>query len=164
MKLWILVLVVCVIVVIYAVPTFYEAGIEKKIIKVARTMTKDLIEVRFLCLSSAKEYKVTFITGDHQGYGIYEGDKLLRTVYLDQIEAGVVYSSLLKDKEIIFKPVRDVNVPDDYYSVFLNDPTKESKKDMNSIIQIYINKSSYEIKLFRRDGVQDNGDLVFKEI
>ena len=166
MKLWVIVFVACLILVVYAVPTFYEASIEKRILSTARLVTKDLIESRFFCVSKGVEYKITFITNDRQGYSIYNGDKLLKTVYLDQIGTDVVYSSLFKDKEVVFKPVRDPNATtlNDYYSIFVNDKTKEAKKDLKSVIQIYINKNSYEIKLFRAYSVQNNGDLVFKEI
>ena len=166
MKLWILAFVVSVILVVYSVPTFYDAAIEKRTIKTARIIIKDLIDTRFLCLSTNTEYKVTFITNERYGYSLHNGDKLLKTVYLDQIDANVVYSSLFKSKDLIFKPVRDVNTAktDGYSSIFLNDRTKESKNDFNSVIQIYINNNSYEIKLYRAYGVKDNGDLIFKEI
>jgi len=173
MKLWVLVFFVSVILIIYAIPTFYEAGVEKRVIKTARLITKDLIGIRFLCLSKGTEYHVTFITTGRQGYNIFDGTKLLKTVYLDQIDSNVVFSSLFNDKGVIFenntvvfKPVREVNtsVQDGYDSILLNNNTKESKKDLKSVVRIYINKNSYEIKLFRVHSIKENGDLVFKEI
>jgi len=166
MKLWILAFVAAMILGVYSVPTFYEAGIQKRVIKTARAMTKDLIETRFLCLSQGTEYKVTFVAEGRSGYNIYNNGKLVKTVYLDQIGSDVVFSSLFNDGDLVFNPVRDPNaaIPDDHYSIFINDRTKESKKDMSSIIQIYINKNTYEVKLFRLYSIRDNSDLIFKEL
>ena len=170
MKLWVIAFIVSVILVVYAIPTFYEAATEKRILKTARLITKDLIETRYLCLSKGTEYSVTFITDQRPGYSIHSGDKLLKTVYLDKTDSDIVFSSLFNNKgvvlennTIIFKPVRDDKTPvaEGYDSIFLNDRTKEFKKDLNSIVRIYINKNSYEIKLLKVKKVTDDGDIVF---
>jgi hypothetical protein len=170
MKLWVIAFIISVILVIYAVPTFYDAATDRRILKTARIISKDLVSTRLSCLSKGTEYKVTFTVDGRQGYNIYSGDKILKTVYLDQIDPHVMFSTSFNDKgavfennTIIFKPVRNINEPvvAGYDSIFLNDKTREAKKNLKGVVRIYINKNSYEIRLLKVSKIKDNGDIVF---
>lgn len=170
MKLWVLAFIVSVILVIYAVPTFYEAATDKRVLKTALAISKDLISTRLSCLSKGTEFKVAFIMDGRQGYSIYSGDKIIKTVYLDQIDPHVMFSPSFNDKgavfennTIVFKPVRNINDPvvAGYDSIFLNDKTREAKKNLKGIVRIYVNKNSYEIRLLKVSKIKDNGDIIF---
>lgn len=173
MKIWALAVIAALILVVYAVPTFYEAGTQSNILRVARTVATDLMDARFSSLSSSGDCSIHLIRTGRQGYTISNGDKVIKTVYLDQIVPSVVYSSLLDSKNavidngtFIFKAVRNTNEPvvKDHDSIFFNDLVGENKKSLKNIIRLYIDKDTYNIKLFRVYEIKDNGDLVFKEI
>lgn len=173
MKIWILAVLAALILAVYAVPTFYEAGTQSNILRVARTVATDLMDARFSSLSNSGDCSIHLIRTGRQGYTISNGDKVIKTVYLDQIAPRVVYSSLLDGKNaviendtFIFKGVRNMNeqTVKDHDSVFFNDLASENKKSFKDIIRLYLDKDTYNIKLFRVYEVKENGDLVFKEI
>lgn len=173
MKFWILAIVAVLILTVYSVPTFYEACTHKKIIKVARTMSEDLLQARLISLKGTEAVSVRLIRTGRQGYVISSGTKVIKTVYLDQIEPSVVYSSLFDKKaaviegdSFVFNKVREPGAkgPEGHDSIFFNRKLDEAKGLLNNIVRIYIDKGSYNIKLFRVYEVKDNGDLVFKEI
>ena len=173
MKIWTLAILASVILAVYAVPTFYEAGTQRKVLKVARVMAEDLMNVRFLSLNGSGNHGVRLIKTGRQGYTIFNGDKAIKTFYLDQTAPSVVYSSLLDTKDavieddtFVFKAVRNINEPTQKGrdSIFFNAQADENKKSLKNIIRLYIDKDTYNIKLFRVYEVKDNGDLIFKEI
>jgi hypothetical protein len=173
MKIWILAVLAAVILVVYAVPTFYEADTQRKVLRTARVMAEDLMNARFLSLSGSGSYGVRLLKTGRQGYTIFNGDKVIRTVYLDQVSPLAVYSSLLDSKDavienntFVFKPVRNINepAPRGGDSIFFNAMADENKRSFKNIIRLYIDKDTYNIKLFRVYEVKENGDLVFKEI
>jgi hypothetical protein len=173
MKLWLLAFFVAIILAIYAVPTFYDAGKERKIIKTARSMAQELVETRFLALNKGSDYSIRLIKSGRHGYSIFNGEKILKTVYLDEAAPDVIYSSLFDGKgaaiekdAFTFKAVKDINTAatKGADSIFFNDKSSEDKKSPNRIIRLFIDKDTYDIKLFRVYEVKDNGDLVFKEI
>jgi type II secretory pathway pseudopilin PulG len=173
MKIWILAILAAAILAVYAVPTFYEAGTQRKVIRVARTMAEDLMQARFQSLSGSDNNGIRLVRTGRQAYTIFSGDKVIKTAYLDQTDPTVVYSSLLDTKgaviekdSFIFKTVRNINEPatKGHDSIFFNDKTSEEKGSLKNIIRLYIDKDTYNIKLFRVYEVKDNGDLVFKEI
>lgn len=166
-KIWILAILAAIILVVYAVPTFYDAGTQKKVIKVARIMAEDIMYARSHSLSSSDNYGIRLIRTGRQGYAIFSGDKVIKTVYLDQTDPTVVYSSLFDTNDtFIFKAVRDISEVSakDHDSIFFNALASENKKVLKNIIRLYIDKNTYNIKLFRVYEIKENGDMVFKEI
>ena len=181
-KTWIILVILSLTVAIYSVPTFYEAGAKRRVIKSARTIAQDLIDTRYLSLSTGTAHGIHFIRTGRQGYKVFldtnnngsldVDDKIVKTVYLSDLDSTTVYSALLDDKGIVFdkdtfvfKPlIDDKNIPLGSNSIFLTDISSENKKSFDRIIRVFVDRNTYNIKILRVLEVKDNKDIIFKEI
>ena len=173
MKIIITALLLLSILIAYTVPTFYEAYVEHKVLRVARHIASDVIWARRESIKSGKNYGVVFIKGQNPGYSIFSGDFISKKESLNNISSDVKFSDAFDDKGVALKDntyvfnggaVTAQQLTQGEDSIFLVDKKDEEKGIMDRMVRIYINKATNDIKILRVKVKTSNGDVIFTDI
>ena len=175
---WALPSIICfVILVVFSVPVFHDAVVDARVLRVARTIAKDLMIVKRTATKESKNCGIHFnlnnnsytLFYDSNNDGLFNyGDKGFKTVYLDQLAKNVVYSRLLdkadswfKNATVVFDLYGKLVDPDiNKNSVFLISLRNEQDKQKDRITRVYVGVDG-RIDILRVDKVLDNGDISF---
>jgi len=109
---WIIPAILCfIIAVVFTIPIFYDAGIDGKVLKVSRTVANDLMFARHLALKEGKNCGVFFNISKNNYTLFYDtntnnifdyGDQSIKTISIDALNNGVIYSNLFNVSGAIF--------------------------------------------------------------
>lgn len=143
MKYWAIGIVLFIILVVFSIPTFYQARRETKTLRTANHIVKDMIDIRFKSISGLGAHGVVFVKTDKPSYTLFldvnnndlldSEDKILKKVFLADIEPGVILNN---DLIFVFKQDRDLIKKIDNSSVILD----------NSFV-VHIDQDNYEITI-----------------
>lgn len=175
-------LVFCILL-IYTIPIFYEAILEKRLLSASISVAADMRDLRAAVLSSRSDHSIIFESGDISTYKAFI-DKNSNGV-LDRTEAlfcernmdkdfpGIKFIEfakegslfLLKKKIIVItsiKPKADQPIAEEH--LFLINARDLDKGIFKRISSISWDPQTKDIKVFRYKGVDDDSNIVLKEI
>lgn len=182
MKIIVIVFLLLSIFTAFAVPTFYDAYTEHRVLKASRQIAEDLIRVRRYSIQSNKDYGVMFVKDKLHGYyifldnnsnGVFDyGDTSIESVNLKNINKHIKFSNTLDDKGVVFRNNTVVfngsgKIQADetgHDSIFIVNERDERKGITDRIIRIYVDRATNDIRILRVTDKTDSGDLVFGDI
>jgi hypothetical protein len=158
------------IVIMFSIPILHEAGIDGRTLKVARIISKDIMESRRSSLKNSESCGVSFDINNNN-YTLYCSEKPLRTVSLSSIASDVVFSSLLdvtqssfnSNKVFFGKDGKRADIDETKNSIYLLNKKDETLGIKNRAVRIYVDVSG-RIDILKVDKVYKNGDLVFEPL
>jgi len=158
------------IVIMFSIPVLYEAGIDGRTLKVARIISKDIMESRRSSLKNSESCGVSFDTANNS-YTLYCSEKPLRTVSISSIASDVVISSLFDATQSIFtsnkvffgKDGKRTELDEAKNSIYLLNKKDESLGVKNRTIRIYVGLDG-RVDILKVDKVLKNGDMAFEPL
>ena len=181
MRVWIAAFLVFCILVVFSIPIFYESILEKRVLGASRRVASDLRDARRLMIASMKDHGLFFESDDSIKYtifvdensnGIFDSkDTVVRVVDFAQDYKGVKLMDFSPDglmleqakKTIMINfPKSDLEVPESY--IFFINARDMSKNIYSRITRVSVSQLYNDIRVYRYDGVDDDINIVFKEI
>ncbi len=175
-------LVFCILL-IYTIPIFYEAILEKRLLKASISIAAEMRDLRALVLSLRSDHSMIFESGDISTYkafidknsnGILDRtETLIRELNLDASFPGIKFieftkeggMSLLNKKTIVMSYLKpDTGQPISEERLFLINKRDLDKGIYKRISSISWDPQSKDIKVFRYNGVDGDNTIVLKEI
>jgi len=178
---WIIPAILCfVIIVIFTVPIFHDAGVDGRVIKVSRTVASDLMFAKHLALKEGKNCGVFFNIGKNTYTVFYDlntdgffnyGDQSIKTVVVDALSKGVVYSNffnvtgaVFNNNTVVFGMYGKLFKPEtNKNSIFFISSRDEQDGLKNKAIRVWVDVDG-RIDILKVEKVLDTGDLVFEPL
>ena len=168
------------VLVVYSIPIFHEAGVQKRVLKISLNIISDLMDARHNGLKEGKNCGLYFNTQMHNydvfyddnKDGLYDAsDTLIKKVQFNETVKDVVYSKLFDQTGSVFD---NNTVIFDHYgkvfkpqigknSIFIIGQRDEADKVNRNVTRIMVTDNG-KIDLLKVTKVFPNGDLAFKPI
>jgi hypothetical protein len=163
-------LVFCILL-IYTIPIFYEAKLERRLLSASRSIAADMREARLDMLSSKNNYIVVFESGDRSSYKIFVDGRPNLILNNKDISDDLKFIEFTEDgkalvldnKKIIMNHLKIKDpVIQDY--IFLINKRDLDKGIYTRIASVSWDPNTKDIKVFKYDGVDEDKLIILKEI